>query len=74
MRTISSDTFVNALSRAGFVVFRQTAEATILERGPRAVVVPTRERLEDDLLVDLRRMSGVRWQDLDELLAAEAGA
>jgi hypothetical protein len=69
MFEISSDTFVEALSRVGFIVYRRTPEATILERGTRAVVVPTRQRLEGHLLGDLRRMSGVRWSELRELLS-----
>jgi hypothetical protein len=62
---LSSDQFVAALERAGFIVFKKTPDATILERGARAVVVPTRERMADDLIIDLRRMSGLSWTDLE---------
>jgi hypothetical protein len=68
MRAISSDTFIRALTRAGFVVYRQAPLATILERGTRAVVVPDRARLPADVLADLRRMAGLTWREVEALL------
>jgi hypothetical protein len=68
-RGTPSEHFVAALCRAGFVVYRRAAQATILERGARAVVVPTREWLAPEVVSDLRRIAGVTWRDFDALLA-----
>lgn len=68
MSPISSDAFVEALSRAGFVVYRREPGATILERGLRAVVVPWRRSLTPDILLDLRRMAGLTLREIESLL------
>ena len=68
LRSISSDAFVRALTRAGFVIYRRAPPATILERGTRAVVVPERLRLSVDVLSDLRKMAGLTWREIDALL------
>jgi len=73
MPSISSDTFVRALTRAGFVIYRASAAATILERGSRAVVVPARRRLAADIIADLRRMAGLTWREIDDLIREELG-
>jgi hypothetical protein len=65
--TLSED-LVAAFCRAGFVIYRRAAAATILERGSRAVVVPSRTWLEAEVVTDLRRIAGVPWRDLDALL------
>jgi hypothetical protein len=69
MRRISSEAFVEALSAVGFAVYRRTPEATILERGLRAVTIRTSSVLDAEVLVDLRRMAGLSWQELDDALA-----
>jgi hypothetical protein len=74
IRGTASEDFVAALCRAGFVVYRRADEATILERGARAVVVPTRAWLEPEVVSDLRRMAGVSWRDFDELLGGSQDA
>lgn len=56
---------MRALSRAGFAIYRQTADATILERGLRAVTVRTCSALDGGVLMDLRRMAGLSWRELD---------
>lgn len=66
---MSSDAFVAALCRTGFVIYHQGPEGTILERGTRAVVVPARARLEDDEVGDLRRMAGITWREFDSMMA-----
>lgn len=68
MRPISSDAFIRALTRSGFVIYRQAAASTILERGTRAVVVPEGARLAPDVLFDLRRMAGLTWREVEALL------
>jgi hypothetical protein len=70
MRRFSSDTLVRALGLAGFTVYRQTGEATILERGLRAVTVRSCAVLESEVLMDLRRMAGLSWLELDAALGA----
>jgi hypothetical protein len=70
MKRTSSETIVRALLLAGFRVYRRDADATILERGLRAVTVRTRAEVPADVLMDLRRMAGLSWQDLDCALAA----
>lgn len=69
MRSISSDSFVRLLMRAGFVIYRETLESTILERGTRAIVVAARPRLPLEVLLDLRKMAGLTWREIDALLA-----
>lgn len=54
---------------AGFAVYRSTPEATILERGARAVTVQTSAELDCAAIMDLRRMAGLTWQELDVALA-----
>ena len=73
MPSISSDTFVRVLVRAGFVIYRASTAATILERGSRAVVVPSRRRLAADIISDLRRMAGLTWREIDDLIREELG-
>lgn len=67
--SMSSDAFVAALCRTGFVIYHQGPEGTILERGTRAVVVPARARLEADEVGDLRRMAGITWREFDSMMA-----
>jgi hypothetical protein len=66
--SISSDVFIHALTRAGFVIYRRAPPSTILERGTRAVVVPERARLSLDVLSDLRKMAGLTWREVEALL------
>jgi hypothetical protein len=70
MARISSECLVRALSRAGFKVFRRTPESTILERGLRAVAIRTRAEVGCEVLIDVRRMAGLSWQEMDAALAA----
>jgi hypothetical protein len=70
MGHLSSDTLVRALGLAGFTVYRETREATILERGLRAVTVRRCTVLESGVLMDLRRMAGLSWRELDAALEA----
>ena len=70
-RGTPSEDLVAALCRAGFVVYRRADNGTILERGTRAVVVPTRRMLAPEVVTDLRRIAGVSWRDLDALLHGE---
>ncbi|WP_146649244.1 hypothetical protein [Labilithrix luteola] len=67
--SMSSDAFVAALCRTGFVIYHKGPEGTILERGTRAVVVPSREWLEADEVGDLRRMAGITWREFDAMIA-----
>ncbi len=66
---ISSKAFVRALAAAGFTVYRRTRESTILERGIRAVAIRTCAELDGAVIMDLRRMAGLSWQELDAALA-----
>lgn len=66
---IQSEALVRALCRVGFIIYRRSEQATILERGARAVVVPTRDELEEHVVADLRKMAGLPWRELDSLLA-----
>jgi hypothetical protein len=68
MLAMSSDTFVRILMRVGFVIYRPGPPATILERGTRAVVVPERARLSPDVVIDLRKMAGLTWRELEALV------
>jgi hypothetical protein len=70
VKRISSEVFVRALMLEGFAVFRQTSQATILERGFRAVAVRHGTALGSQALMDLRRMAGLSWQELDAALDA----
>lgn len=70
MTTISSEVFVQALCVAGFAIYRSTSEATILERGGRAVTIPTCPVLDSTVVMDLRRMAGLSLRELDVALAA----
>ena len=72
MPPISSEMFVRALTRVGFVIYRASASSTILERGTRAIVVPARRRLAAEIVGDLRRMAGLTWREIDELLRDES--
>jgi hypothetical protein len=69
MLAMSSETFVRILTSAGFVVYRSGPPTTILERGTRAVVVPERARLSPDVVLDLRKMAGLTWRELETLAA-----
>lgn len=73
MARISSDAFVRALTHAGFAVYRRTPQATILERGGRAVAVRNLAVLGCEAVMDLRRMAGLTWEELDAALAAGEG-
>jgi hypothetical protein len=65
---ISGPRLVSALERAGFVVFRRHAIATLLERGLRAVAVPNQRVLPPQAIRSVRQMSGLSAHELDELL------
>ncbi len=65
---IRSDHVVDALVRGGFAIVRQNAAGTILERGIRAVVVPTDRTLSALDVAALRRMAGMRYAELLSLL------
>jgi hypothetical protein len=67
--TLSSERFIRALERGGFVVFRRDPIATILERGMRAVAVPNTSRLSPQTILMVRRMTGLSRAELDALLA-----
>lgn len=66
---MSSEMLVRALVWAGFSVYRNTPESIILERGIRAVAVPARKHVRDAQLMDVRRMAGLSWQELDTALS-----
>jgi hypothetical protein len=65
---IRTTDMVDALVRSGFSVYRRDSAGTILERGVRAVVVPTRERLSWFDIAALRRMAGIPHAEMLALL------
>jgi hypothetical protein len=73
MHSIRRARLLQALSSAGFVVFRDAGPATLLERGGRGVAVPRSSLLPPETVYEVRRMAGLSTAELDALLAAPAG-
>lgn len=65
---ISCDECVDALVLAGFRVVRRTAQAVVLERGLRTVLVPREPRLAPECVESILVQANLAWRKFTELL------
>jgi hypothetical protein len=72
MPSVSRHHLLQALSAAGFVIYRDDGIATVLERGARGVVVPRAAELPPEIVYEVRRMAGLSDAQLEALLARSA--
>jgi hypothetical protein len=65
---ISCEECVDALVLAGLRVVRRTAQAVVLERGLRTVLVPRKAPLEPELVESILAQANMPWLRFAELL------
>jgi hypothetical protein len=65
---ISCDECVDALVLAGLRIVRRTAQAVVLERGLRTVLVPRHPYLAPEALESILVQANVPWRKFTELL------